>query len=153
MSERIDLLFNGLKESVLTLQKNYLSLESKAEEQSKKHQSQIESLMEQLIGVLDLIGLAENNLAENNVENGENTLVFFKKIKKRLIKILASQNVVGYSYQENQKIGDNVKVVGTRYVPELEDGVVLECFREGYLLNDQVLRYCEVITNKIPSDC
>lgn len=137
-------LCQDLKNWVCELQKKNLSLNKQLKNKAQQHQDQLKNLYIDLINILDLIELAELNVTEDSPTQ----TLFLKKVKKRLLNVLATHNVISFRYNKHDKIRDDVKVVETRCIPDIQDGVVLECSRNGYKQDDAVLRYCEVITNK-----
>lgn len=151
----------SLEEVIIQLQDELEELEDKylrtvAEHENFKKRMQEEkikdrmyanqSLLEELIGVVDIFDQAVNMKTDD--EKLENFLIGFKMINENIKQVLANQEVYA------------IKSIGQKFDPRYhsavevdwdetqEEGIILEELQRGYTFKDRILRASQVKVNK-----
>ena len=121
--------------------------------QKEKGNAQVfkEELFLELLELFDTIESLLNYLNENPEVNPQ----FAKRlpktigtIKKKLLVILARREVIPIDFQEGKPDFRYCQVVDREERSDLEEQTITKIVRQGFLLDDKILRPTEIITSK-----
>lgn len=134
--------FNELKETLQRLNAEFQNYRKRIdEEKSKFIKLSNESLIKNLLPILDNFELALNN-NKNEDEFSQGTNIIFKQ----LLNVLEQEGLqkIPITGKFNPNLHEAVLVEET----DLDSGIILQELQKGYLLNDKILRNSKVKISK-----
>lgn len=135
-------------QEITQLKQDNLKLRNKIEEDALNHERQIDSLINEIIQIIDAFEKSENKIKESGLSDDEKALKAVKRMlqpQKVALAVLSKYNVSQIDL-EGKIIDDNIcTVVDTEPAPGKEDGLVLSIEKNGYLRGDRLIRRAEVI--------
>jgi molecular chaperone GrpE len=144
---------NQLQQELGILLKERMSLKQALQQQSEKATSEKEELFLELLEVFDALEFFLNYVAENPDPNPK----FFKRlpkslgsIQKKLLNILERRQVQPIDFQETKPDYSVCQVVDREERDDLEEQTITKVVRQGFRVENKILRPIEVITSKKP---
>ena len=135
-------------QEITQLKQDYLKLRNKNEEDTLAHERQIDSLINEVIQIIDAYEKSENKVKESGLledENAQNAVKRMLQPKKVALALLAKYDVSQIEL-DGKLVDDNIcTVVDTEPDPDKEDGFVISIEKNGYLRGDRLIRRAEVI--------
>lgn len=135
-------------QEITQLKQDYLKLRNKNEEDILAHERQIDSLINEIIQIVDAFEKSENKVKESGLLEDENAQKAVKRMlqpKKVALALLAKYDVSQIDL-DGKLVDDNIcTVVDTEPDPDKEDGFVISIEKNGYLRGDRLIRRAEVI--------
>lgn len=140
-----------LTEVISKLLKSEFILKQSLREQEKQNQANNEQLFIETLEVFDALEALRSFLAENQ-EINERSLQRLPKalesIQKKLLVVLEKRGVKQINFTDTQPNFTLCRVVDREMRDDLEEQTITKIVRQGFQLEDQVLRPVEVITAK-----
>jgi molecular chaperone GrpE len=138
---------NQLQQELGTLLKERMSLKQALQQQGEKATAETEELS------LELLEVFLNYIEENPDPNPK----FFKRlpkslgtIQKKLLNILERRQVEPIEFQDNKPDYSVCQVVDREEREDIEEQTITKVIRQGFRVEDKVLRPIEVIKSKKP---
>ncbi|MBE9144443.1 nucleotide exchange factor GrpE [Planktothrix mougeotii LEGE 06226] len=135
-----------------TLLKQQVSLKQTLREQDSQNQSANEELFLELLEVVDALDF----LMEYMVNNPDLSPQFIQRlpksvgsIQKKLLNILGKREVKSIELEGNQLDFEVCKVVDREVRPDQSPQTITKVVRQGFRVNNKLLRPIEVITSKL----
>lgn len=142
---------NQLQQELGILLKEKMSLKQALQQQGENAISEKEELFLELLEVFDTLEFFLNYIEENPEPNPK----FFKRlpkslgiIQKKLLNILERRQVLPIVFQDNKPDYRICQVVDREEREDLEEQTITKVVRQGFSVEDKVLRPIEVITSK-----
>ena len=143
-----DIIQTEVFQEITQLKQDYLKLRNKNEEDTLAHERQIDSLINEIIQIIDAYEKSENKVKESCLLEDENAQKAVKRMlqpKKVALALLAKYDVSQID-PDGKIVDDNIcTVVDTEPDPDKEDGFVISIEKNGYLRGDRLIRRAEVI--------
>ncbi|MFW6295945.1 MAG: nucleotide exchange factor GrpE [Halothece sp.] len=140
-----------LKQEISNLYKERVSLQQAIREQQEQHQAANEQLFLELLELFDTLEFLLNYLEENPDPNPQ----FYKRlpksvgsIQKKLLTILKRRQVNRIEFEGEQPDFSCCQVVDCEIRDDLEEHTITKTVRQGFRLEEKLLRPIEVITAK-----
>ena len=147
-SEILDRIVNKIG----TLLKQEVSLKQTLREQDSQNQAANEELFLELLEVVDALDFLMEYMA-NNPDPSPQFIQRLPKsvgnVQKKLLNILGKRQVTPIELEGNQPDFEVCKVVDREIKPDLSPQTITKVVRQGFRVNDKVLRPIEVITSKL----
>ena len=147
-SEILDRIVNKIG----TLLKQEVSLKQTLREQDSENQAANEELFLELLEVVDALDFLMEYMA-NNPDPSPQFIQRLPKsvgnVQKKLLNILGKRQVTPIELEGNQPDFEVCKVVDREIKPDLSPQTITKVVRQGFRVNDKVLRPIEVITSKL----
>ena len=144
---------NQLQQELGTLLKEKMSLKQALQQQGEKATAEKEELFLELLEVFDSLEFFLNYIEENPDPNPK----FFKRlpkslstIQKKLLTILEQRQVKLIKSPDITPDYSYCQVVDREEREDLKEHTITKIVRQGFLVDDKVLRPTEVITSKKP---
>jgi molecular chaperone GrpE len=144
---------NQLQQELGTLLKERMSLKQALQQHGEKAIAEKEELFLELLEVFDALEFFLNYIEENPDPNPK----FFKRlpkslgtIQKKLLNILERRQVEPIEFQDTKPDYSVCQVVDREEREDLEEQTITKVVRQGFRVEDKVLRSIEVITSKKP---
>jgi molecular chaperone GrpE len=144
---------NQLQQELGTLLKERMSLKQALQQQGEKATAEKEELFLELLGVFDSLEFFLNYFEKNLDPNPH----FFKSlpkslgtIQKKLLSILERRQVELIEFQDTKPDYSICQVVDREERQDIEEQTITKVVRQGFRVEDKVLRSIEVITSKKP---
>ena len=144
---------NQLQQELGTLLKERMSLKQALQQQAEKATSEQEELFLELLEVFDALEFFLNYIEENPDPNPK----FFKRlpkslntIQKKLLNVLERRQVQPIEFQDTKPDYSICQVVDREERDDLEEQTITKVVRQGFSVEEKVLRPIEVITSKKP---
>jgi molecular chaperone GrpE len=141
---------NQLQQELGTLLKERMSLKQALQQQGEKATAEKEELFLELLEVFDALEFFLNYIEENPEPNPK----FFKRlpkslgtIQKKLLNILERRQVQPIELQATKADYSVCQVVERETRNDLEEQTITKIVRQGFRIEDKVLRPVEVITS------
>ena len=135
-------------QEITQLKQDYLKLRNKNEEDTLAHERQIDSLINEIIQIIDAYEKSENKVKESGLLEDENAQKAVKRMlqpKKVALALLAKYDVSQIDL-DGKLVDDNIcTVVDTEPDPDKEDGFVISTEKNGYLRGKRLIRRAEVV--------
>lgn len=135
-------------QEITQLKQDYLKLRNKNEEDTLAHERQIDSLINEIIQIIDAYEKSENKVKESGLLEDENAQKAVKRMlqpKKVALALLAKYDVTQIDL-DGKLVDDNIcTVVDTEPDPDKEEGLVISIEKNGYLRGERLIRRAEVI--------
>ncbi|OIP69357.1 MAG: nucleotide exchange factor GrpE [Oscillatoriales cyanobacterium CG2_30_40_61] len=135
-----------------TLLKQQVSLKQTLREQNSQNQAANEELFLELLEVVDALDFLMEYMA-NNPDPSPQFIQRLPKsvgsIQKKLLNILGKRQVTPIELEGNQLDFEVCKVVDREVRPDQSPQTITKVVRQGFRVNDKVLRPIEVITSKL----
>ena len=142
---------NQLQHELGTLLKDKISLKQSLQQQGEKATSEKEELFLELLEVFDALEFFLNYIEENPDPNPK----FIKRlpkslgtIQKKLLNILERRQVELIEFQDTKPDYSVCQVVDREEREDLEEQTITKIVRQGFRVEDKILRPIEVITSK-----
>lgn len=133
---------------ITQIKQDNLKLRNEKEEEILSHERQIDSLINEIIKVIDAFEKSETKVKESGLFDDENVQKAVKRMlqpKKVALALLSKYNVSQIEL-DGKLVDDNIcTVVDTEPDPDKEDGLVISIEKNGYLRGDRLIRRAEVI--------
>lgn len=126
-------------------------LNSLLEEKEVENRSRTKGLLRDMLEVLDAFARVFKNIEEKGKDIDQQTKRWvnsFKAIQRKMEGILRDAGVSPIEAPEGRVIPSCHAIEETREVEGLEDDIILEELKKGYIWHDEVLRTSSVITVK-----
>lgn len=137
-----------IESEITKIKKENLKQRNDIEELTLAKERQIDTLISEVIHIIDAFEKAEAKVMESDLCETENAQKAVKRMlqpKKVALSILSKYNVTPIDLN-GKMVDDNVCiVVETEPNSEKEDGFVLSIERNGYMRGDRLIRRAEVI--------
>lgn len=147
-SEILDRILNKIG----TLLRQEVSLKQTLREQDSENQAANEELFLELLEVVDALDFLMEYMA-NNPDPSPQFIQRLPKsvgnVQKKLLNILGKRQVTLIELEGNQPDFEVCKVVDREIKPDLSPQTITKVVRQGFRVNDKVLRPIEVITSKL----
>ncbi|CAC5343741.1 MULTISPECIES: nucleotide exchange factor GrpE [Planktothrix] len=147
-SEILDRILNKIG----TLLRQEVSLKQTLREQDSENQAANEELFLELLEVVDALDFLMEYMA-NNPDPSPQFIQRLPKsvgnVQKKLLNILGKRQVTPIELEGNQPDFEVCKVVDREIKPDLSPQTITKVVRQGFRVNDKVLRPIEVITSKL----
>ena len=147
-----DIIQTEVFQEITQLKQDYLKLRNKNEEDTLAYERQIDSLINEIIQIIDAYEKSENKVKESGLLEDENAQKAVKRMlqpKKVALALLAKYDVSQID-PDGKIVDDNIcTVVDTEPDPDKEDGFVISIEKNGYLRGDRLIRRAEVIVVRI----
>ena len=144
---------NQLQQELGTLLKEKMSLKQSLQQQGEQATSEQEQLFLELLEVFDALEFFLDYIEKHPDPNPK----FFKRlpkslgtIQKKLLNILERRQVQPIKFQDNKPNYNVCQVVDREEREDLEEQTITKVVRQGFRVEDKVLRPIEVITSKKP---
>ena len=142
---------NQLQQELGNLLKERMSLKQALQQQGETTNSEKEELFLELLEVFDALEFFLNYIQENPDPNPK----FFKRlpkslgtIQKKLLNILERRKVQPIEFQATKPDYNVCQVVDREEREDLEEQTITKVVRQGFRVENKVLRPIEVITSK-----
>ena len=142
---------NQLQQELGNLLKDRISLKQALQHQGEKATAEKEELFLELLEVFDALEFFLNYIKENPDPNPK----FFKRfpkslgtIQKKLLNILERRQVQPIEFEDTKPDYSICQVVDREERIDLEEQTITKVVRQGFRVEDKVLRPIEVITSK-----
>lgn len=133
---------------ITQIKQDNLKLRNEKEEEALSHERQIDSLIGEIIQVIDAFEKSETKVKDCGLCDDENAQKAVKRMlqpKKVALALLAKYNVSQIDL-DGKLVDDNIcTVIDTEPDPDKEDGFVISIEKNGYLRGDRLIRRAEVI--------
>jgi len=143
-----DIIQTEVFQEITQLKQDYLKLRNKNEEDTLAHERQIDSLINEIIQIIDAYEKSENKVKESGLLEDENAQKAVKRMlqpKKVALAVLAKYDVSQIDLH-GKLVDDNIcTVIDTEPDPDKEDGFVISIEKNGYLRGERLIRRAEVI--------
>ena len=143
-----DIIQTEVFQEITQLKQDYLKLRNKNEEDTLAHERQIDSLINEIIQIIDAYEKSENKVKESGLLEDENAQKAVKRMlqpKKVALALLAKYDVSQIDL-DGKLVNDNIcTVVDTEPDPDKEDGFVISIEKNGYLRGDRLIRRADVV--------
>ena len=143
-----DIIQTEVFQEITQLKQDYLKLRNKNEEDTLAHERQIDSLINEIIQIIDAYEKSENKVKESGLLEDENAQKAVKRMlqpKKVALALLAKYDVTQIDL-DGKLVDDNIcTVVDTEPDPDKEEGLVISIEKNGYLRGERLIRRAEVI--------
>ena len=143
-----DIIQTEVFQEITQLKQDYLKLRNKNEEDTLAHERQIDSLINEIIQIIDAYEKTENKVKESGLLEDENAQKAVKRMlqpKKVALALLAKYDVSQIDL-DGKLVDDNIcAVVDTEPDPDKEDGFVISIEKNGYLRGDRLIRRADVV--------
>lgn len=140
--------FSQIEAEVTRIKQDNLKQKNEIEESTLEYERKIDSLIGEIIYVVDTFEKAETKIKESELYDEEKVQKAVKRMlqpKKVIMSILAKYNVTQIDL-DGKIVNDNIcTVVDTEPDPEKEDGFVISIEKNGYMRGDRLIRRAEVI--------
>lgn len=143
-----DLIKTEVFQEITQLKQDFLKLRNKNEEDSIAHERQIDSIINEIIQIIDTFEKSENKIKESGLLEDENAQKTFKRMlqPKRVALALLAKYDVSQIDLDGKLVDDNIcTVVDTEPDPDKEDGFVISIEKNGYLRGERLIRRAEVV--------
>lgn len=132
--------YDELNDKYLRATADYINLKRRTEEKNTQVLLEMKkNLINQFLPIVDDLQLAANELQE------ESLFMIFRKT----ILMLAENQIYRYA-EEGEEFDDNLhNAIMVENNPEKENNTILKIYKHGYKLGDNIIRYADVIVNKI----
>lgn len=132
--------YNALNDKYLRATADYINLKRRTEEKNAQVLLEMKKdLINQFLPIVDDLQLAANELKE------ESLFMIFRKT----ILMFAENQIYQYA-EEGEEFDDNLhNAIMVENNPEKENNTILKVYKHGYKLGDNIIRYADVIVNKI----
>ncbi|MFO8019642.1 MAG: nucleotide exchange factor GrpE [Promethearchaeia archaeon] len=136
------------KEKFMHLQADYENAQKRWErsrgEQKKQH---IAAVLKDFLPLYDSFEKAQENITEENEEEYEHVMQFFKQY----LNILKSYGAKPMKVQKNDKFDYNFhEALTTIENPDLPRNTIVDVIQDGWIWKDKVLRYAKVVISTKP---
>ncbi len=145
---------NQLQQELGILLKEKMSLKQALQLQAEQATSEKEELFLEMLEIFDALEFFLNWIEENPDPNPK----FFKRlpkslgtIQKKLLNILERRQVEPIEFQDTKPDYSVCQVVDREEREDLEEQTITKVVRQGFRVEDKVLRSIEVITSKKPA--
>ena len=145
---------NQLQHKLKTLLKERMSLKQSLQQQGEKATAEKEELFLELLEVFDALESFLNYIEENPDPNPK----FFKRlpkslgtIQKKLLNILERRQVQPIEFKDTKPDYSFCQVVDREEREDLEEQTITKIVRQGFRVEEKILRSVEVITSKKPT--
>ena len=145
---------NQLQHKLKTLLKERMSLKQSLQQQGEKATAEKEELFLELLEVFDALESFLNYIEENPDPNPK----FFKRlpkslgtIQKKLLNILERRQVQPIKFEDTQPDYSICQVVDREEREDLKEQTITKIVRQGFRVEEKILRSVEVITSKKPT--
>ena len=135
-------------QEITQLKQDCLKLRNKNEEDALAHERQIDSLINEIIQIIDAFEKSENKVKEGGLLEDENAQKAVKRMlqPKKVALALLSKYDVSQIVLDGKLVDDNIcRVVETEPDPDKEDGFVISIEKNGYFRGDRLIRRAEVV--------
>ena len=143
-----DIIQTEVFQEITQMKQDYLKLRNKNEEDTLAHERQIDSLINEIIQIIDAYEKSENKVKESGLLEDENAQKAVKRMlqpKKVALALLAKKDVSQIDL-DGKMVEDNIcTIVDTEPDPDKEDGFVISIEKNGYLRGDRLIRRAEVV--------
>ena len=133
---------------ITQIKQDNLKLRNEKEEEALSHERQIDSLIGEIIQVIDAMEKSETEDKDSGLCDDEIAQKAVKRMlqpKKVALALLAKYNVSQIDL-DGKLVDDNIcTVIDTEPDPDKEDGFVISIEKNGYLRGDRLIRRAEVI--------
>ena len=143
-----------LQYELKTLLKERMSLKQSLQQQGEKATAEKEELFLELLEVFDALESFLNYIEENPDPNPK----FFKRlpkslgtIQKKLLNILERRQVQPIEFKDTKPDYSFCQVVDREEREDLEEQTITKIVRQGFRVEEKILRSVEVITSKKPT--
>lgn len=132
--------YNALNDKYLRSVADYQNLKRRTEEKNTQVLLEMKKdLINQFLPIVDDLQLVANELKE------ESLFMIFRKT----ILMFAENQIYQYA-EEGEEFDDNLhNAIMVENNPEKENNTILKVYKHGYKLGDNIIRYADVIVNKI----
>lgn len=140
-----------LQEELGSLLKQRMSLKQALQQQGEKTIAEKEELFLELLEIFDSLEFFLNYMAENPDSNPKFFKRLFKSlntVQKKLLNILERRQVQPITLQDTKPDYSVCQVVDCELRQDLEEQTITKVVRQGFKIEDKVLRPVEVITSK-----
>ena len=145
---------NQLQHELETLLKERMSLKQALQQQGEKAIAEKEELFLELLEVFDTLESFLNYIEENPDPNPK----FYKRlpkslgtVQKKLLNILERRQVQQIEFQDTKPDYSICQVVDREEREDLEEQTITKIVRQGFRVEEKILRSVEVITSKKPN--
>ena len=133
---------------ITQIKQDNLKLRNEKEEEALSHERQIDSLIGEIIQVIDAFEKSETKVKDSGLCDDENVQKAVKRMlqpKKVALALLAKYNVSQIDL-DGKLVDDNIcAVIDTEPDPDREDGFVISIEKNGYMRGERLIRRAEVI--------
>lgn len=132
--------YNALNDKYLRATADYINLKRRTEEKNAQVLLEMKKdLINQFLPIVDDLQLAANELKEESL-----FMIFRKTI------LMLDENQIYRYAEEGEEFDDNLhNAIMVENNPEKENNTILKVYKHGYKLGDNIIRYADVIVNKI----
>ena len=141
----------AIEAEVTRVKKDNLRQKNEMEEMNLNHERQIDTLINDFIGVIDAFEKAETKVKEQGLDEDENAQKVLKRMnqpKKIALSVLSKYNVSRIDLDGKIMDENLCTVVDTEPDPNKEEGLVLSIEKDGYVRGNRLIRRAEVIIVK-----
>lgn len=139
-------IYTTIETEITQIKRANLHLKNDLEQKCLNNERQIDSLINDIIQIVDSFEKSENKVREMGLTEDENALKGIKRMlqpKKIALSILSKHNV---NQIDLKLIDENLcTVIDTEPDPEKEDGFILSIEKSGYMRDGHLIRRAEVI--------
>ena len=138
----------AIEAEITRVKKDNLRQKNEMEEINLNHERQIDSLINDFIGVIDAFEKAETKVKELGLDEDENAQKVLKRMnqpKKIALSVLSKYNVSRIDLDGKMMDENLCTVVDTEPDSTKEDGFVLSIEKNGYVRGERLIRRAEVI--------
>ena len=138
----------AIEAEITRVKKDNLRQKNEMEEINLNHERQIDSLINDFIGVIDAFEKAETKVKELGLDEDEKAQKVLKRMnqpKKIALSVLSKYNVSRIDLDGKMMDENLCTVVDTEPDPSKEDGFVLSIEKNGYVRGERLIRRAEVI--------
>lgn len=143
-----DLIQTEVFQEITQLKQDFLKLRNKNEEDSIAHERQIDSIINEIIQIIDTFEKSENKIKESGLLEDENAQKTFKRMlqPKRVALALLAKYDVSQIDLDGKLLDENIcTVVDTVPSPDKEEGLVILIEKNGYMRGSRLIRRAEVV--------
>jgi molecular chaperone GrpE (heat shock protein) len=140
--------YSQIEIEITHIKKANLRLKNDLEQKSLDNDRQIDSLINDIIQIVDAYEKSETKIKEMGLMDDENAQKVIKRMlqpKKVALSILFKYNVAQIDLDGKLMDENTCSVVDTEPDSEKEDGFVLSVEKNGYVRGDRLIRRAEVI--------
>ena len=138
-----------LEAVIRQLLKSEFTLKQTLREQEKQHQANNEQLFLETLEVFDALESLRSFLAENQEINEQSLKRLpraLESIQKKLVTVLQKRGVQQITLEDTQPNFELCRVVEREIRDDLPEQAITKVIRQGFQLDNQILRPVEVIT-------
>lgn len=143
--------FLEIEAEITQIKKENLLKKNEIEEMSIDHERKIDTLLNEVISVVDAYEKAETKVSELGLSDDDKSQKAIKRMlqpKKVLMSILSKYDVAPIDILGKQLIADLCAVVETEPDNEKENDTVISVEKTGYVRGNRLIRRAEVIIVK-----